>query len=281
MEEQTIQRLEQKANRLRALVVKMIGPEKTGHLGGACSLAEILSVLYFGFMRHDPENPQWPQRNRLILSKGHAGILQYAALAECGYFPQQWCRGLKQLGSPLQGHPDKNKVPGIEANTGSLGQGDSMAAGVAAGLKLDFPERPPRVYAITGDGELAEGQIWEALLSAAVYRLDNLRVVVDQNGLQATGPTKERFPIPHLEEKFRAFGFAVFTVDGHNVREILEALQKAEEVRGKPVAIVAQTVKGKGISFAENQPSFHNGAMTREQYETALRELEEKAGEAL
>ena len=171
-------------------------------------------------------------------------------------------------------------APGVW-NTLPVLLGAKVAAGVAAGLRLDFPERPPRVYAITGDGELAEGQIWEALLSAAVYRLDNLRVVVDQNGLQATGPTKERFPIPHLEEKFRAFGFAVFTVDGHNVREILEALQKAEEVRGKPVAIVAQTVKGKGISFAENQPSFHNGAMTREQYETALRELEEKAGEAL
>ena len=181
---------------------------------------------------------------------------------------------LKELGSPLQGHPDRRKLPGIEANTGSLGQGVSIACGLASALKLDC--NPGRVYVLVGDGELAEGQLWEAFMSAANFKLDNLRVIIDHNGLQATGKTKDRFPIEQLDEKFLSFGFDVQHLNGHCFEEILNAFAHADTVKGKPVAMIADTVKGKGISFAENVASFHNSSFTQEQYETAMAELIEK-----
>ncbi len=275
--QETINRLEGVANTLRRNVVEMIGPNKVGHFGGSCSLAEIASVLYFHTMRHDPKNPAWPDRDRFLLSKGHAAPIQYAALAEAGYFDRAWLKNLKKLGSPLQGHPDMRKVPGVEANTGSLGQGISIACGMAAGLRLDG--RKSRVFAILGDGELAEGQVWEAFMAASRHKLSNLRAIIDHNGLQATGTTAERFPIEDLADRLRAFGFAVLSINGHDVAALLDAFNMADQITDKPTAILAKTVKGKGIPCAENVVAFHNGSMTEAQYEEALLAIE-KAGEA-
>ena len=268
--------LQEKARQLRRDIVQMVGVGKAGHLGGSCSLADIVAVLYFSKMRHDPQNPSMPERDRLLLSKGHAALVQYAALAECGYFDKGWLKSLKQLQSPLQGHPDMRKTPGIEANTGSLGQGVSLAAGLAAGLRLDH--NSAKVYVIVGDGELAEGQIWEAFMAAANFHLDNLCIILDRNGLQATGKTDDRFCIEPIREKMLAFGLEVLEIDGHDIEQILDALEKADEIKGKPTAIIAHTVKGKGISFAENVVSFHNGMLTEEQFQTALEELKEEGG---
>lgn len=266
--------LEEKAALLREDIVEMIGAGKVGHLGGSCSLADIVSVLYFHKMRHDPEQPNLKNRDRFLLSKGHAAIVQYAALMECGYFKkEEYIHTLKKLGSRLQGHPDLTKLPGIEGNTGSLGQGVSLAAGMAAGLHLNGLDS--KVYVVTGDGELAEGQIWEAFMSAANYKLDNLRVIIDRNGLQATGKTKERFQIGDIEEKVKAFGFHVITIDGHDVTAIADAFDLADTIKEKPVAIIADTIKGKGIPFAEGVVSFHNGSLTQEQYDAAKRHLKE------
>lgn len=268
------ERLERIANQLRIDVVEMIGVGMAGHLGGSNSLAEIVSVLYFHKMKYDPLNPKMAERDRFLLSKGHAAIIQYAALMEAGYFDKEkYIHTLKQLGSPLQGHPDMLKLPGIEANTGSLGQGVSLGAGMAAGLKLD--NNPAKVYVICGDGELAEGQIWEALMSAANFKLDNLRVIIDRNGLQATGRTVDQFYIGCIEAKMYSFGFEVMTINGHSIDAIAEALDSADKVKGKPVCIVADTIKGKGVPFAEGVAKFHNGALTQDEYNEALRALKE------
>jgi transketolase len=267
----TIEELERKAKKIRRTIVKMVGPDNVGHFGGSCSIADVVTALYFRKMKHDPGNPRWEDRDRLIFSKGHAAIVQYAALGICGYFPGEELWKLKQLGSMLQGHPDLLKTPGIEANTGSLGQGLSISCGIAAGARLD--KKSYRVYCILGDGEIAEGQIWEAAMAASVYGLDNLTAILDCNKLQATGPVAERFNTNPLKEKWEAFGWHVIELDGHDFREILKGLESAEGIRNKPSIIIAHTVKGKGISFAENNPAFHNGAMTREQYETAYKSL--------
>lgn len=263
--------LEEKARRLRRSVVSMIGVGKAGHLGGSCSMADIVAALYFYKMKHDPHHPDMPERDRFLLSKGHAALIQYAALAESGYFDKKWLLKLKQLGSPLQGHPDMRKTPGIEANTGSLGQGVSLAAGLAAGLRLDH--NPARVYVAAGDGELAEGQIWEAFMAAVNFRLDNLCIILDRNGLQATGRTEDRFPAEPVRDRLVAFGLEVIEINGHDMAQILDALDRAEQIKGKPTVILARTVKGKGISFAENVAGFHNGTLTQEQYDRALEEL--------
>lgn len=268
---QTYTYLEEMARRLRKDVVAMIGTGKAGHLGGSCSMADIVAALYFHKMHHDPHHPCMPDRDRFLLSKGHAALIQYAALAESGYFDREWLRKLKQLGSPLQGHPDMRKTPGIEANTGSLGQGVSLAAGLAAGLRLNHSTA--RVYVAVGDGELAEGQIWEAFMAAANFRLDNLCIILDRNGMQATGRTEERFSTEPLRDKLAAFGLEVMEIDGHDMAQILDALDRAERIKGKPTAILARTVKGKGISFAENVAGFHNGILTQEQYDKAMEEL--------
>lgn len=269
------QRLEHAAREIRKDIVTMIGVGKAGHLGGSCSLADITAVLYFHKMKHDASNPSMKDRDRFLLSKGHAAIVQYAALMECGYFDKEASiHTLKKLGSHLQGHPDMRKLVGIEGNTGSLGQGVSLAAGMAAGLKVDGIDS--KVYVAVGDGELAEGQLWEAFMSASNFKLDNLRVIIDRNGLQATGKTTERFNIGSLEDKMKAFGFEVFVINGHDMDEIADAFDQADTVSGKPVCIIADTVKGKGIPFAENVAGFHNGTLTQEQYEEALRILGEE-----
>lgn len=267
----TIEQLEQKAKQLRRNIVRMIGVGRKGHLGGSCSIADVVAVLYFHQMKLDPKNPKWEGRDRFLLSKGHAALAQYAALAELGYFPQEELDKVKELGCMLQGHPDMGKVPGVEANTGSLAQGLSIACGMAAGVRIDGSDS--RIFCVVGDGEVAEGQIWEAAMAAAFYKLDNLVVFLDQNRLMATGFIVERYDTNPLPEKWRAFGWWVTEIDGHDIDAILEALKQADNVKGQPRIIIAHTVKGKGISFAENQAVFHNGMLSQKQYDLALKEL--------
>jgi len=267
-----VRRIEKIAWDLRADVVRMIGVGKAGHLGGSCSLAEIVAALYFGKMHFDPKALADPCRDRFLLSKGHSVLIQYAALVELGVIPREELEKVKTLAGKLQGHPDM-MTPGIEAVTGSLGQGLSIGVGMALALRLT--KRPSRVYVIMGDGEMAEGQLWEAAMAAARYGLDSITGILDRNRIQATGPTKEIFDIPNLPEKWRAFGWNVLNVDGHDVGAILDALDEAAARKGAPTVIVADTVKGKGVSFAENSAAFHNAALTREQFDKALFEIEE------
>lgn len=269
--EELIRDLERKAQTLRKDVIISIGVGVAGHVGGSCSSADVVAALYFHKMRHDPQNPMAANRDRFLLSKGHVAILQYAALAECGYFPVEELKTTKEIGSRLQGHPDVRKTPGIEAGTGSLGQGLSIGLGMALGLKLDGSDN--RVYVLCGDGELAEGQIWEAAMAAGSFKADNLVAIVDKNSLQANGPVAQRLDSNPLIPKWQAFGWNVIEIDGHNMCEILTALDEANTIQGKPTVIIANTVKGKGVSFAENVVGFHNGTLTEESYQQALQEL--------
>ena len=271
-----VKELEKTAKRLRYDIVMMIGAGKPGHLGGSCSIADIVAVLYFHKMRHNPKEPKWPDRDRLILSKGHAALAQYAALAEWGYFPKKELNTLKELGTIAQGHPEMLRMPGIEANTGSLGQGLSLACGMALAGRLD--KKNYNVYCILGDGEIAEGQIWEASMTAAYYKLDNLVAIFDKNKVQAMGPIVERYDTNPHGEKGKAFGWEIIEIDGHSVKEIAEALDEADKIKGKPVMIVAHTIKGKGVPFAEGKAEFHHGIMTEEQHITARQLFEEDCG---
>lgn len=267
-----IKRIQKIAWDLRADVVRMIGVGKPGHLGGSCSLAEIAASLYFAKMHFDPKALDDPCRDRFLLSKGHSVLIQYAALTELGVIPREELLKVKTLAGKLQGHPDM-MTPGMEAVTGSLGQGLSIAVGMALALRV--AKSPARVYVIMGDGELAEGQLWEAAMAASRYKLDSITAILDRNHIQATGPTQEIFDIPAIDEKFRAFGWKVLGVDGHDVGAVLDVLDEAAANKGAPTLIVAETTKGKGVSFAENTAAFHNGAMSREQYDLALREIED------
>jgi transketolase len=270
--QELVMMLEEKALSLREhIICDLIGTGKVGHLGGSCSSAEIVAALYFHKMKHDPKNPALEDRDRFLLSKGHAALVQYAALAMAGYFPKEELKKVKSLGGMLQGHPDMTRTPGVEANTGSLGQGLSIANGMALGLKLNGLKS--RVYVIIGDGEQNEGQIWEAAMAATNFKIDNLTAIIDRNRLQATGAIVDRFDIGAVATKWEAFGWNVIEIDGHDIAAVVEALDKAEMVKGQPTVIIANTVKGKCISFAENNAAFHNGAMTGEQCEIAMNDL--------
>ncbi len=271
----TIEQLEKKAKKIRFNIIRMIGIGKKGHLGGSCSIADIITALYFYKMKHDPRNPKWEKRDRFLLSKGHAALAQYAVLAEFGYFAEEELDKVKELDGMLQGHPDLTRTPGIEANTGSLGQGLSIACGITAGLRIDG-NVTSKVYCVVGDGELAEGQIWEAAMAAAFYKLDNLVSILDKNGIQATGPIVERFDTNPLPDKWKAFGWYVMQIDGHNMKDIVQALDETDELKGQPTIIIARTVKGKGVSFAEHKAAFHNEMLDEAQYEQACRELQSK-----
>ena len=271
MREMDIGQLYETADRLRMDVIEMIGVGTAGHLGGSVSLAEIVAALYFRIMRFDARRLGDPERDRFILSKGHGVLIQYAALVESGVIPREEMARTKSLEGILQGHPDMKHTPGIEAVTGSLGQGLSIGVGMALAARLD--KRKSRIYVIMGDGELAEGQIWEAAMAASAFRLDNIVGVVDRNGIQSSGRTSEVFDISGLEEKWKSFGWSTHTIDGHDMRQILRAFGAAEETRGQPTIIIADTVKGKGISFAENSAAFHNASLTKEQKESAMKEL--------
>lgn len=270
-EKELLEELTKTAQNVRRNVVESIGVGVAGHIGGSNSSADIITALYFYKMRHDPKNPRLRDRDRFLLSKGHAAILQYSVLAEAGYFPVEDLKKTKEIGFYLQGHPDVLKTPGIEAGTGSLGQGLSIGLGMALGMKLDHIDR--KVYVLCGDGEIAEGQIWEAAMAASVFKADNLVAIVDRNRLQANGSIEERFNSNPLNGKWESFGFKVIEINGHKMEDILAALDEADQVKGRPTVIIADTVKGKGVSFAENIVSFHNGILTEETYKQAIKEL--------
>ena len=264
--------LQRHAAQARLEIVKAMGPGQFHHFGGSLSAADIVVALYYYKLRLRPEQPDWPERDRFVLSKGHAVPALYVCLGMCGFFPREELATLKRLGSTLQGHPDMRKTCGLEANTGSLGMGLSVANGMAlagrvAGLSY-------RVYVLVGDGECQEGQVWEAAMTAAHYRLDNMTVIVDRNQLQAMGPTEERMRLEPLAEKWRAFGWQTSEIDGHDMGAICRALDEASKVTGRPSAIIAKTVKGKGVPFMEGKPGFHNARLDEEQFRAAIDALE-------
>lgn len=263
------------ALKLRYDLLEMIGVGVAGHLGGSSSLAETVAALYFHKMNFSAGKLKDPDRDRLVLSKGHAALIQYAALCELGCFPREELKRVKTLDGLLQGHPDLT-IPGIEAVTGSLGQGLSISLGMALALRLN--KSPARVYVIMGDGEQSEGQLWEAAMAAANFKVDNLTAFLDWNKVQATGPTKDIFSIPDLDKKWSAFGWNVVSADGHDPAGILEAVETAGAVKGRPSIIILNTVKGKGFSFAEGNAAFHNGIMTEELYKQAFAELDAAKG---
>ena len=266
-----VKELKKQAIQLRRNVIEMIGVGNAGHLGGSVSLAETMAVLYFHKLRLDKDSLNHPDRDRLILSKGHAALIQYACLGEMGLFPREEFSKVKTLNGLLQGHPDLS-IPGIEAVTGSLGQGLSVGLGIALALRLN--KSLGRVYVIMGDGEQSEGQIWEASQAIANFKIDNLTAFLDWNKLQATGATRDVFDIPDLEKKWTAFGWEVFFTDGHDPASIITTIEEAEKVKGKPQLIILDTIKGKGFRFAEGNAAFHNGIMDQKLYNEALHDLD-------
>lgn len=266
--------IEEKSLRIRELVLKSLAQAGSGHTGGSLDLADIFAVLYFGHMRHDPQNPQWKQRDKVVLSIGHTAPVLYATLAVAGYFPEEEMFTLRQLGSRLQGHPSREfALPGLETCSGSLGQGLGVAMGMALAAKMDG--EPNRVFCIMGDGEQQEGSIWEAAMAAAHYHLDNLCAVIDRNCLQIDGGTEDVMALTPLADKWRAFGWNVIEVDGHDCREIKNAFVQADETKGRPTLVLAHTVMGKGVRSIENDNKWHGKVPTKQQLEQFLKELHE------
>ena len=270
--------LEKMANEIRKDIVTAVHSAKSGHPGGSLSSADIFTYLYFEEMNVDPANPKWEDRDRFVLSKGHVAPGLYSTLAEKGYFPKEDLKTLRHTGSYLQGHPDMKHIPGIDMSSGSLGQGVSVAVGMAAAGKYD--KKDYRVYTLTGDGEIQEGQIWEAAMWAGHRKLDNLVVIVDNNNLQIDGSVEDVCSPYPIDKKFEAFNFHVINIDGNDFDQIRAAFKEARETKGMPTAIIAKTVKGKGVSFMENAAGWHGKAPNEEEYEIAIADLE-KAGEAL
>lgn len=265
--------LKEKAKELRKAALTMIYTAQSGHPGGSMSAADIVAALYFSELNVDPKNPKWENRDRFVLSKGHVCPIQYSALIQRGFMEEKELYTLRKKGSLLQGHPDMKRTPGIDISTGSLGQGVSCAVGMAIGLKRDG--KASRVFALVGDGECDEGQVWEAMMTASKYALDNLIIFVDNNGLQNDGTCAEIMPTRDLAEKFAAFGCEVHKINGHSMEEIVDVLDAIRGTHnGKPIAIIAKTVKGKGISFMENVVKWHGVAPNTEEYEQAMAELE-------
>jgi transketolase len=268
----SVEDLEAIAKRLRRHIITMTGRAGSGHPGGSLSAVEIVTILYFKALRHKPSDPHWADRDRFILSKGHAAPLLYAALAECDYFPVDELPTLRALDSRLQGHADRTATPGVEMSSGSLGQGLSFAIGVALAGRLDSKDY--RVYVLMGDGECDEGQVWEGAMAAAHFKVDNLVAVVDNNGQQIDGWNCDVMNLEPFNKKWQAFGWHVIEVDGHDFAQLTGAFEKAKLVKGQPTVIIAHTVKGKGVSFMENNPDFHGKAPSAAEVEIALKELE-------
>lgn len=269
--EKTVKELQSIAVQIRKDIVEMVTAASSGHPGGSLSAADIMTVLFFEHMHIDPANPSWEDRDRFVLSKGHAAPVLYAALARRGFFDPAILNTLRKTGSKLQGHPDMRKVPGVDMSTGSLGQGISAAVGMSMALKMD--KNPARVYALLGDGELNEGIVWEAAMAASHYKLGNLVAILDYNGLQIDGPNEEVMGIHPVDEKWRSFGWLVLETDGHDMEAIRNTLAEADNA-DKPVLIIARTVKGKGVSFMENQVGWHGKAPSRDELDQAIQELE-------
>jgi transketolase len=270
----TVQMLEELANLVRQHIIEMIHEARPGHPGGSLSITDILTTLYFHIMRHNPEDPNWADRDRLVLSKGHGAPALYSVLAEAGYLPVEELKSLRKIGSRLQGHPSMRHLPGIDMSTGSLGQGLSAAVGMALGGKLD--RKGHYIYVIMGDGETEEGSIWEAAMSATHYKLDHLIAFVDRNRLQIDGRTAHVMSVAPVREKWEGFGWNVISINGHDIAEIIRAVEEAKTSEGKPSVIIAHTIKGKGVSFMEGSLNFHGKAPNDEQYEIAMRELRAK-----
>lgn len=271
-EESLLDYLNIKSRNIRTNVLKMIAGAKSGHTGGSLSAVEIITCLYFAILNIKPDNPAWEQRDRFILSKGHASAALYATLAERGFFPRDILTSFDEVDSILQGHPDMKKTPGVEISTGSLGQGLSVGVGMALAGKIS--KAPYRVYVLLGDGEVQEGQVWEAAMCAAHYKLDNLTAIIDRNQLQLLGPTEENLSLEPLKDKWQAFGWRVMEVNGHDFPSLLNAFKWAAVKEGCPKIIIAHTIKGKGVSFMEGVPGWHSRAPGKEQLEQALAELQ-------
>jgi len=271
MNKPSLEELKARAKQIRRDIIEVTGIAGSGHPGGSLSAADLLTALYFAVMRHDPKNPHWPDRDRLILSKGHASPLLYSALAEAGYFDKSLLPTFRQLGSPLQGHPDRRRLPGVEASTGSLGQGLSIGIGHALARRLD--QKDYYTYVILSDGETNEGQTWEAAAMAAHHEVDHLIAILDYNKFQLDDATQEICDMEPVTDKWRAFNWEVQEIDGHDFDSILKAIHKAQKVKNQPAIIVAHTIKGKGVSFMENNNHFHGVAPTKEEMKRALEEL--------
>jgi len=268
----SIEEMKEMAKRLRRHIITMTGKAGSGHPGGSLSAAEIVTALYFKVLRHTPRDPQWSDRDRFILSKGHAAPLLYAALAECGYFPVDELSTLRQLDSRLQGHTDRTVTPGVEMSAGALGQGLSFAIGIALAGRLNSQKY--RVYVLLGDGECDEGQVWEGAMATAHFKLDSLVAIVDNNGQQIDGWNRDVMNLDPFNQKWQAFGWHVIEVDGHNLTQLIDAFDQAKLIKGQPTVIIAHTIKGKGVSFMENNPDFHGKAPNAEEVKIALKELE-------
>jgi transketolase len=260
------------AKRLRRYIITMIGKAGSGHPGGSLSAVEILTALYFKVLRHKPSDPKWSDRDRFILSKGHAAPALYATLAECGYFPVEELLTLRQMDSRLQGHTDRTVTPGVEMSAGALGQGLSFAIGVALAGRLN--SKDSRVYVLLGDGECDEGQVWEGAMAAAHFKVDNLVAIVDNNGQQIDGWNRDVMNLEPFNKKWRAFGWHIIEVDGHSIPQLIDAFDQAKKIKRQPTVIIAHTIKGKGVSFMENNPDFHGKAPNAEEVKLALKELE-------
>jgi transketolase len=269
--EELIAELSGAAMELRRMVIDMIFRAQSGHPGGSLSAADIVTALFFHQMQLDPKNPHWPERDRFILSKGHAAPILYAALAKRGFFPVEDLNHLRQLDSHLQGHPDRLKTPGVEMTSGALGHGPCIGTGLALAARLDGASY--RTYVMVGDGEMQAGVAWEGVMAAAKFKLDNLTAIMDYNDVQLDGFVHDIMPLEPVLEKWRSFGWHVLELDGHNMRQILEALDEVKNIHGKPTVLVAHTTKGKGVSFMENRNTWHGRAPTPEQYEQAMAEL--------
>jgi len=265
-----IKELENKAKQIRRLIIQMLVKAGSGHPGGSLSSTDLITALFFMILRHNPKEPNWPDRDRFHMSKGHCCPLWYAVLAESGYFPLEELWSLRQLGSILQGHPDR-RTPGVTVASGSLGQGLSVALGMSLAAKID--KKDYRVYCLLGDGEIQEGNIWEAAMAASHYKCDSLCAMLDYNGYQIDGKTNDIMNLEPMAAKWQAFGWHTIDIDGHNMKEILSAYEEAKTVKGKPTIIIAHTIKGKGVSFMENVLDFHGRAPTPEEAEKALKEL--------
>ncbi|MBM3255181.1 MAG: transketolase [Candidatus Omnitrophica bacterium] len=266
-----IKELEEKARLVRRLIIEMLAQAGSGHPGGSLSAADLTTTLFFTVLRHNPKDPKWPQRDRFHMSKGHCCPLWYAVLAEAGYFSKEELLTLRRLGSMLQGHPDR-RTPGVEVASGSLGQGLSVGVGMSLAARMD--KQNYRVYILMGDGEIQEGNIWEAAMAAAHYKCDNLCAILDYNGFQIDGATKDIMGLEPMVAKWQAFGWHTIEINGHDIGGILAAYQQAAQTKAKPSVIIAHTIKGKGVSFMENVVDFHGRAPTKEEAQKALKELE-------
>ena len=269
-----IKQLQEKAKEVRKGIIEAVYSNKSGHPGGSLSIADIMTVLYFNQMNIDEKNPKWEDRDRLVLSKGHCSPALYSCLANRGFFDVEKLKTFRNINSNLQGHPDMNKVPGVDISSGSLGQGLSCANGMAIAGKMD--NKNYRVYCILGDGEIEEGQVWEAAMASNKYKLDNLCVIVDNNNLQIDGTIEEVMSSYPIDEKFKSFGFQIINIDGHNIKEIIDAFDVAKNIKGKPTCIIAKTIKGKGVSFMENKAEWHGKAPSEEEYKKAIEEIMQK-----